>query len=499
MLSRHERHDPRHDAGSTLITVIVVMLVLSVFAIALAGAVTSTVTARVTSRASVDSRAAADAGLAAVVAHARRTGDFCGLTVGEVAPPPNSPVYEVWSTDCPGSEGEVTFTVTGNPDGPAPTTIQAKYAYAPVPSGAAELVFFNTGSDSVYFTNHVLPESAEGLATILFPGGGLLECKTTIPGTIITTGSFQGQSGCLVKGGLFAGGDNPAPGGWAVYLNNDDQVLGGVTAIGNVSIGGGTSKVGQTLLLPTTARLQVSWADLTASKPTANARVKGGAAGGIQWSATLAEPVLPEWFEYKHNDSKWVGFKPVKIDSASSPYNCSNINTYDTTFWSAFVTNLSEKTVIDLTACADGIQTGSIKDDRDQASLGVDVAFIAQKFRFSDFELTPKSGKDPNAWFVVPDPTDDGKPTCSGSRTIETDANINIRVRSMAYTPCEIRVGYGGVWTGAMYAGTLNDGGDIKIYTHPMGLPGQWAPEGGGGGGGGGVSLGGLVSRRDVP
>lgn len=491
------------ETGSTLIMTVAAMLLLVLFATTLAALVTTTASGLAATRSTVESRAAADAGVAALVAHARRTNEFCGLSdddIERVAGGADFTLLEEEGTrEC--KDDEVTFLVEGRGSGGAVSRIRATFAYAEssVPVGSAELVFFNSGSESVYFTNHVFAES-EGLATILFPGGGLFECKATVPANIITTGSFLGQSGCIVNGGVYAGGSNPASGTWAVYLNNDDQVLGSVTAIGNVSIGGGNSKIGGTLTLPTSANLQIAWTNVTASKPTANTRVKGGQAGGIQWSATLEKPKLDPWFEYAHSDSKWPGYAKVKITTTSSPYKCSNINAWDTTFWSSYIQGITTPTVIDLQDCADGISTGSIRDDLDQAKVGANIAFIARKFRLSDFELTPKSGTDPSVWFVVPDPTNDGKPSCSGTAgTIETDAKINILVQAMAYTPCTIRVGYGGVWTGAMYSGSLDDGGDIRIYTKSMGLPGQWGAAIGSPGGASIKSLGGLLSQRDVP
>jgi hypothetical protein len=105
---------------------------------------------------------------------------------------------------------------------------------------------------------------------------------------------------------------------------------------------------------------------------------------------------------------------------------------------------------------------------------------------------------------IVPDATGNAQPTCIPGRTIVTNSAIEIRVKTMAYTPCAIVIGNGGVWTGAMYSGTLDDGGDISIYTTQMALPGQWGTGPGGSGGGGaapgaGKTLGALISQRDVP
>jgi hypothetical protein len=78
---------------------------------------------------------------------------------------------------------------------------------------------------------------------------------------------------------------------------------------------------------------------------------------------------------------------------------------------------------------------------------------------------------------------------------------MNVTVKSMMYTPCLIRIGAGGKWTGSMYSGHLQDGGGITIYTSSMALPGQWGtgPGGSGSSSGGAKTLGTLVSQRDVP
>ncbi|MDX2377125.1 hypothetical protein M4I32_09970 [Microbacterium sp. LRZ72] len=489
------RRDPRHtdDTGSTLVSVLIVMLVLSIVALTAGAVVTGTAGSIVDTRGSVQSKAAADAGLSAAVADARRTGEFCDLSLAST-----DPAYTVTGT-C--AADRVTFTSVGRGTDGGVTTTEAVYAYtlAPTFDGAAELVFFNSGSDSVYFTNHVMPRS-DGLATVEFPAGGSFECKTTVPANVNIAGSVIGQSGCTINGDVHAGGENPFNGRWAVYLNNSDIVQGDVTAGGDVAIGNSPSRIDGTLTLPQGAKLQVGWMDVGA--PTSSPRVAGGQAGGIRWespgTAPSLAPTFEPWFDYAYAAEDWPGYDVVTITSSSAPYNCGNIAGKFTTFWSSFVANLTVDTVVDTTACAGGIDTARGADAKTQ--LGVDLVLVANSFTLGDFALTPKAGTDPNAWFIVPDRTADAQPTCTSGSTIETDASIDVRVNTMAYTPCTIRVGQGGVWTGAMYAGTLTDGGDIDIHTHSMALPGQWGagPGGSGSDAGGAATLGDLLSQRDL-
>ncbi|WP_292812707.1 hypothetical protein [Microbacterium sp.] len=496
----HDRHTARtahttrtaraDDQGSALVSVVVIMLVLSLVAMTAAAVVTGTASSIVQTRGGVQAKAAADAGISAALAQARRTSDFCALSLTA-----STPSYSVTST-C--TTDRVTFTSTGRGTDGGTTVTRAVYAYETAPSfgGAAELVFFNPAGESVYFTNHVMPKST-GLTAVEFPAGGGFECKTVIPGDVRIKGSFQGQSGCTITGSLHAGGSNPF-GAWSVYLNNSDVVQGSVTSGGSTAIGGSISKVGGTLTLPQSAKLQIQWADVTAAKPTSHAKVANGAANGIRWQPSVTAPTFDPWFDYAYKAADWPGFDIVTITPMSAPYSCSTINGKTTTFWNTFVTGLAKNTVVDTTACTNGIDTAFGADAK--AQLGVNLVLVANSFSFGKFTLTPKSGTDPQAWFVVPDAVADKQPTCVPGRTIETDAYIDIRVKAMAYTPCTLRVGNGGTWTGSMYAGTLDDGGSINIYAHSMALPGQWGagPGGSGATGGGTTTLGALLSQRDI-
>lgn len=505
----HDRlRGDRNDAGSTLVVVLVVMLVLSIGGMALAAIVTSTSGLLAGNRNTAESRAASDAGLAEAIGQARRTNDFCNLNLSGT-----NPTFTVTSS-CTGSRA--TFTATGTGTSGASTKTQAVYEYTETSgglAGAAELVFFNGAGNNVYFTNHVLPHADTSLATVLFPGGGGLECKTVVPANVLIVGPFIGQAGCTVKGSLYAGGsptwvekmqgtDVPL----AAFMNNSDVVEGDLVANGNVHLGG-SSKVGGSLTMPTGKSLYSSGSK-TATTPTSDSRVKSGAAGGIIYSAALASPTFPTWYEFPYNAANdWPTYDKLVLSATSTPYNCTTFKGYGNTFWTSYVNGLTKDTVVDARACKGGWDTD--QGATSVASLGVNLVLLGNAFTLGKLTLSPKSGKTPSVWFVVPDKTNDGQPTCPAADStnawdykIETDATVNVTVQSMLYSPCTIRIGAGGTWKGAMYAGDLNDGGDINIYPSLMALPGQWGAGSGGSAGGGGPAvktLGALVSQRDVP
>lgn len=488
------------DGGSTMISALIIMTVLTIGALVLSVVLVNTSGMLADSRSYVQSRAAADAGISAAVAQAMSEPDVCAMSVPSST---SAPRYSVAVT-CDASAGRVTFTSTGTGDGGETTVTEAEYKFTAsvTPEGVAELVFFNSGSDSVYFTNHVMPETA-GMATILFPGGGAFECKTTVPGNIITKGSILGQSGCTITGSLYVGGANPVTGGNALYLNNGDQVLGSAMVVGDVLLGGSPARIGGTLTLPSTASLTANWRKLSGN-PTSHAQINGGQAGGIVWSPTIGTPTMEPWFDYAYQPADWPGYDVVTLTATSTPYNCTNWKGSATTFWTAYVSGLTKNTVIDARACRGGMDTALGANST--ATLGVNLVFLANAYTLGNLKISAKAGTDPQAWFVVPDLVDDNQPTCPAADSanawdyqIETDASVNVTVNAMMYTPCKIRIGHGGVWSGSMYGGTLDDGGDIKIYTHAMALPGQWGfGPGGSGSGPTTTTLGELVSQRDV-
>lgn len=481
----------RDDAGSTLVVVLIVMLVLSIGGLALAAVVTNTTSGLVHSRATAESRAAADAGMAAAVAGARRTGAVCDIHITRA-----QPEYSVTST-C--ADDEVTFRSVGTADDGRKTTLQAVYDYSssPAMTGEAELVFFNSGSDSVYFTNHVMAQTSGDLATILFPGGGLFECKTVLPGNVITQGSIAGQSGCTIKGSVYAGGQNPFS-GYALYLNNNDVVEGGAAIVGNV-LAAASPGIKGGLTVPKTAKVTAGWGHDLTSPSNDTTHIKGG----ITWSTTLGAPSAVPWFDYAAANlaADWPGYQILTLTNTSSPYSCSTWTGKFNTFWTSYVTGLAKNTVVDARACPGGMDTA--QGANSTATLGVNLVFIANHYTLGNLHLSPKPGTDPQAWFVVPDTVANAAPTCPGTSSpdykIQTDASISVTVHSMMYTPCTITVGNGGTWTGSMYSGSLNDGGDITIYTSKMALPGQWGTGPGGSGSGATVAvLGSLISQRDV-
>ncbi|MCW5953322.1 MAG: hypothetical protein KIT69_13795, partial [Propionibacteriaceae bacterium] len=228
------------DSGSTLLSVVVIMLVLMVVALTTAAVTVNTTRSLVSTRTIASARAAADAGLAALVAHARRNNDFCDLTNGEIDRAPNAPDYEVSSGSCDAGAKQVTFTSVGHPKSSAPATIKATYSYTvPLvtgPGSAADgALVSGKGADLNISSIQVLEGGDLELAT------GALDCnvQSAFSGDVtVRSGAVKLNNNCAIGGnvfvenGAFTCNNNSTVGGDVVVRN------GSATITNNCSIGG---------------------------------------------------------------------------------------------------------------------------------------------------------------------------------------------------------------------------------------------------------------------
>lgn len=478
---------PRNERGSTLISVLMVMLVLTIIAMALAAVVMNTTRIMADSRTTAQSRAAADAGLAAVLAAFNANGSNCPTSAVKSTTDPK------YTTTCAATSSQVTFTSTGTA-GTASDQIQAVYEL--VSSGGGASFTFFTGAGSVAdFDSHIFIEPYEtgSVLTVEFPAGGTFKCKTPLKGNVVMAGSIvMDNAGCDITGNAYIGGANVDQKDWALKVNGSGQTVGGTLIVnGPAHLGGlAAGAIKGSLVVP-------SGKTLESDKPQ---NIPGMALGGVQRPASApAAPEMSKWFEYSR-PTAWPGYDVVQITTTSSGLQCRDIASSEkwsgrVNFWNNTLPNLTTNTVFDATACPDGFNSGG--GGNPDIEVGANAALIGRKFVLEALTIKPKSGKDPKLFMVVPDPTPgDKKPTCSGTAgDISTTSNVTITAKTMAYTPCKVHFGAGGEWVGAIFSGGYQGGGKLKLRGFPMSLPGQ---PGGGSGGGSGKTLGALVSQREV-
>ncbi|WP_439594156.1 hypothetical protein [Microbacterium sp.] len=506
-MSRPTSQISRDERGSTLIVTLIIMLVLTVAGLALAAIVTSTTSSLVGSRSTAQARAAADAGVADAVSTARRTGEFCALSLSST-----SPAYTVTSA-C--AANQVTFTSVGVGPNGRTTTTKAVYAYAANQAAGpgADMMFF---ANTTFNSNVIVNPPVSRLISITIPNGSF-SCNSTLPADIIASGSFSTSGSCNVAGDVTVGGtvdgccasdtvqgDLIASGtgssgfrgtvggkvhtGGALSFSGGSKVVSGsVTAGGNVVVGGQT--INGSLTLPAAA-------SINPSNPSAS-QVKGGVI-----RATVPAPVLPTvptWFDYKYAASDWPGYTIVTLASAGSGAGtCRYFSSSPNAGWTALST-LTTPTVIDARACN---SFTSNNGGNPVATLKTNVVMLASSFNLTTLTVKAAAGATPSIWFVTEDTNVNGTPTCAnGGSTITINGTvIQAPVKAMAYTPCRIDIAGQNVdtWSGNFYSGQFTPGGTFTFNGDPLTLPRM--PGGAGSGSAPGTnSLGTLVSQRDVP
>lgn len=498
------------DEGSTLVTVLVTMLVLSTLAVTLAAVVTSTTNSMVTNRNSTEARAAADAGLAALVAKARQSpGGFCGMNLESK----DAPIYEATSGEC--ADGKVTFTSTGHGPRGAKTTVEAIYGYTEpsLPGGAGDMVFFGNTTFTFEVKTYSLDDD---LLSIVIPTGDFT-CQTAIPANILLSGNFYTKGGCSVAGGVAAGGSM-------------DMAVSGDSVAGSVTMAGSNSNIIRGTIggsLRTGGAIEFGWdgkhvkgnveakgnvqlskvrIDGTLTLPADKSLTmnEGTVAGGISRPSSVSAPTAPtfdSWFDYSYKASDWPGFNVKKLVNSgdnTNPTSCAYYNNWPASGWFDLA-SLNSPTVIDARDCSN-LSANSGKEP--VVAIKTDIVFLANSFDLTKLTLNSASGNH-RVWWVVEDKNENAKPSCSGSA-----GNITINhtvmakeLTTMAYTPCVVSVHGNSKWTGAFYGGSFNYGGGMSFHGDPIALPGQPTGEGGGPAGGAGGAgqkvLTALISRRD--
>lgn len=259
----------RDEQGSALLSVLVIMLVLSIGGLALAAIVTNTTSMLVQNRTTVQSRAAADAGLADAIAQGRRAGGVCALGLTSTT----APRYTV-SSSC--SAGKVTITSTGYGEDGGTTVTNAVYSVTSAYQGLDGALVSAAGSLNV---SSIDIQSASNEGDIILNTGNF-DCNNSMEvdgDLIVRNGSVHLSNACLIRGDLMASGniqiDNNAVGvgGKVVTLgtfslttgatvtgdvfargtatvSSGGKIDGGITAVGNVSISGSTSRIGGSVI-----------------------------------------------------------------------------------------------------------------------------------------------------------------------------------------------------------------------------------------------------------
>lgn len=543
-----------HDRGSTLVSVIVVMLVLTVIALTTTAVTVSTTRGLVTTRDTAQSRAAADAGLAAAIAAFKKQKDC------PVSAPTSATEDLVYETECEKVGGQVTFRSTGSAGSSSETTIEAIYLLPPpLPQKEPALVTrapLSLDSLTIKAVDPSNPATVWVIPDAGKPGDFACNSGGAIAGSVyLPVGTVFGSGGCKVSGDVYAEGKVEINGGTgiggdlvslngAVTIDGGSTVGGGVYAKGNVTIKGGPTIHGDIASLAGSASVTGgvtidgsihAKANFTGSglsgrfvesihaggnlslaggKPVARDRITYGgtftyadgqhddwAAKSVTHTATrpvVHSPQLP-------TAPDWVGFTQSDLDALVDN------NLFTKVAWSGAcayswwpehemiskIKGFTTPTLVDARHCArlDLHQYSGITE------LRTDVIFVAPSFNIEDQDFKSADGAEHRLWFISPEV--EGR-DCSAVPKIAIKGTIMVpnggsKISGMIFTQCTVDFPNGGEgWQGTIQAGAMV--GKPNFWYKPVGFPGQPSPgDEGGGADGTPPALGGLLSLRDVP
>lgn len=304
-----DRLTRRDDEGSMLVSVLIIMLVLTIGALALSSIVVNTTGVLGDSRSTVQSRAAADAGLSDTIARAQRGEDVCTTSTY----PSTAPAYTV-SVLC--DSGTVTFRSIGTATGGGRTVTEATYTRNSSPRKLAGALVMADGG----FKSTNLTLTAPAIDGDLVINKGDFDCnnKTVIAGDVVVRqGDAALSNECHVKGDLVVSGNvivnNAAVGVdgdvyaggtykhttlatvkgnvyavGSVTMNSGAKVQKSVATLGSFTIDGDTTSVGGTAW--SKGKISVNNTTVTGaviSSSAEEAHVYGSTVGGLRIAGPL--------------------------------------------------------------------------------------------------------------------------------------------------------------------------------------------------------------------
>ncbi|WP_146145279.1 pilus assembly PilX N-terminal domain-containing protein [Microbacterium timonense] len=531
----------RKDDGSTLISVLIVMLVLSIGALTLGVIVTNTSGLAAGGRSTAQSRAAADAGIAELVARAGR-GDVCEQTLSNVSLGAGSR-YTATSS-CDDATGLVVFESTGTSEGGAHTTVRAVYELetdpgATPPTAGGPGLFYTHGMTS-RMNSYVFDDvnSEIGIdeftgAAGVFASTGNIECGagSVLPGDIYTEiGNLKLDTGCLVEGSAFIGGMADVNGGTIegtliAPKNVQHEITGTVGKSGmmqgNVFVGGTVYVNGGRVYGSVTAAGTGS-STLGSDLISGNFVYRGSygnwgpniVKGAIVKNTSLLPPTLPDIPDWQD-----VQFVPVNATTppqawADAGYALTTVTGIGCSKWSgnsADVTSLtsvlSTRMIFDIRACSGNFDTNSGGANK-VVKVNNDIAIIANGWYLSGTKFKSADGQPHTIYLITPDSKPAvADPQCDwpaqDSQQLN-DSTVDPTIAIYIYTPCAMKFNSGtATFRGQVYSGRLSFGGGVKVAFAPRSIPGydfgeDVEPWPGTGGGETPAGLGTLLSLRDV-
>lgn len=521
------------ESGSALIGVLALMMVAAVIGVTIATAAIHGLGVTSSARAGVQARAAAEAGIDIAVAGLKNEGEWttagvtynkCTATGGvyespSPSAPPTTPQpkfrsivqYDgasgTWVNGCPPATAtQVRIQSTGFADAKGVAgassgdsqVIEAIYNYIPdyvtIPHIDAAVYAHTMTGDLRSFN---LDSADNNLAADLQIKSGNVNCingariagdviladgaatlkNCDVTGSIHVSRSVSMDIGSEVFGDVIAVGQSVTGSANVVALEGGSIVRGDVYSGGNASVTGNGSVARQNITVAGTSANRIS---VTSQAKVLNNAISSGTValsgqgtvGGTVSSAVVGlqsppVPLIPNWTDVPYPSPTWAAHGYEEVMWTGS---CTVGGTHD--MWTSLSARTTPTVVNALGCGAAGLVTESNIHD---LTLNANIAFIAHAFNINKLYAAsnvPTTIR--NLWFIVPDNTTNGLPTCtapSGGVYLHSAANIDMSIAAMAYTPCKITSDRDG-WRGQLYGGEVEFGQQAKLTFVPVGVPG---------------------------
>jgi len=418
----------RSENGSALVAVLGVFAMGLILTTVIVSSVVHAQGFSTYSRASVQSQAAADAGIAVALAALYTASDCNAQSTPGVYVSTSSPEYRVtiernngsgWVAGCPNSfTSQVRITSTGTAEAPAvsgvsagdSSTVEAVYDYLVPgvnPSGVA--LYLHDGA--VIEANSSL-DISEGGTTGLIVKNGQLDCN---------------KNNGVINGSLLIHGDLSFGGKCTV---NGSAVVTGSTSLGSGTING----------------------NLTSGSVSPNP--PGSKVGGTYTQSSVA-PEVPEWTNLGYDPLDWrtsaglpYEIRPMILGCKLSSGNLGGLVP-------------GYPVIINALACPGGITANNNTTVR----LTSDVVIFANEFDFGStnkLTFTSSSSASHRLWFITPDngAAGDESPTCAsnqGDFAVNNSFAVEAPIAALLYTPCAFDGKNGFTWNGQIYAGDYSE------------------------------------------
>jgi hypothetical protein len=531
----------REERGSALIAVLGLTMVTAIIGVTITAVTVNALGTTTSNRASVESRAAAEAGID-VATVGLQTATSCAGVAG-VYSSATAPEYEAkiqydagagWVAGCPidtATKVRIVSTGTAQAAGVAgatagdTTVLEGIFNYVPdfvhiPPVDAAVYAYSIQGA----LKNFELSSSSNSLTSDVQIAHGNVDCTNgaKIAGNLILGDGHAYLNNCaisgtvhvsdyaditgggsIVNGDVIAAGVNPGAGGFVGRVSAGAIVEGSVLANGTVKVlsstaarvKGSITVAGDAASAGTVAVGSTVEGSLVSSGTTdVKGTVLGTVTNGVTGLDPAPIPLIPDWTDIPYPSATWAaeGYT-IRNWTGACTIDGGDVN------WLA-LSAITTPTVINMMGCgAAGLKTLS---SLSPIVLNANLAFVANTFDFDKIYmsslLTPHTLN-----FIVPDNVANDGPTCPGPApigniTFHNEANFSANISAMAYTPCKVYSDRDG-WRGQIYGGEVEFGAQAKLTFVPVGVPGVDFSHGATVPHQIGAHLGNRVSLRELP